>query len=214
MTRDEAVAMIKLQLRVRTDSDTNIITALKMAQQQLELLPTKPWFLISLDSYITTVVDERRVNIPDDFLSEIDEAGLNYIEGAGLVTDKQHFLKKAAYDTLVDTYGVEEGEPKAYALVGDLLYLFPLPDDEYIIRMIYYKKDTVLSNNVENGWLKWAPYLLMGEAGLVMSGGPLRDKGATDVFTAWKQQGLGSIYNMNEARMHANVEYQIGGPEA
>lgn len=215
MTRDEAVALIQEQLGFHSDLSTNIITNLKFAQQTLEKGPTKPWFLISEDSYIRTTAEEPRLPIPSDFLQETDEAVLRYVPDD--ITDGEVDLKKDFYDVLrknymdVDTGTVESGPPEAYALIGIYFRLFPTPDDDYLIRQIYYKSDTVLSSNVENAWLKHLPMLLIGKAGKQLASA-LRDSVAASTFGQWENEGRLLLLSQTIDREMANRDMQIGGP--
>lgn len=213
MTRDEAVAAIKLQLGFRANQDANIVTCLKQAQQQLELQPVKPWFLVSEDSYIRTTADEDRLPLPSDFLEEVDDAVFKYVpDGSEGIADEVELIKDE-YDVLRRNFKqTVSGAPEAYCLIGSYFRIFPLPDDEYLIRMIYYKQDTVLSTNVENGWLKYAPYVLMGKAGQLIAGGPLRDAEAFKIFQGWEAQGVLALNGQNVSRSMANRRLQIGGP--
>lgn len=213
MTRDDAIALMQIQLGFRTDQSANLITCLKVAQQQLELQPTKPWFLISEDSYIRTEVDEGRLPVPSDMLQEADDGVLYFVPDDAEDESDHVLLKKDQYDILRGNFAeTASGEPQAYALLGDYFRIFPIPDDDYLIRMIYYQQDTVLDSNVENGWLKWAPYLLMGKAGQLLSLGGLRDSQATVVFQGWEQQGAIALHAQNVAREMANFDMQVGGP--
>lgn len=214
MTRDEAVAMIKLQLGFRTTGDSDIVTCLKLAQTNLEGAPVKPWFLLSENSYIDTTKDESRSVVPTDFLEEYEEAVLRYVPATltdgevDLVKDDYDVLRKNFFDS--DTGTVETGPPEAYALVGSYFRIFPTPDDTYRLHLIYYKQDTVLSSNVENNWLEWVPKLIMGEAGKLYAG-PLRDKQAMQIFGAWAAEGMALLNRQNMSRMQAGRNDQIGG---
>lgn len=208
MTRDEAVSMIQLQLGFRTDQTTNIITALKQAQAFFENAATKPWFLLSEKTTILTTAAEERIQLPTDFLMEFEEDGLTYVPAD---TDESPIqLDKDDYDVLKAYWGNETGEPENYCIMGSYFRIFPTPDDEYTLHMFYYQRDAALDTNIENDWLKWAPYAMMGHAGKVIAG-PLRDNAAMAVFNEWEKRGLAELYRENEARKHTNTTPQIGG---
>lgn len=215
MTRDEAVAAIQEQLGFRSDLSTNIITNMKLAQVTLEKGPTKPWFLVSEDSYIRTTNAEQRIPIPSNFLQETDQAVLRYIPDT--LTDGEVDLKKDDYDVLrknfldTTTGTIETGAPEAYALLGNYFRIFPTPDDDYLLRQIYYKTDTVLSTNVENGWLKHVPYLLIGKAGGQIASA-LRDSAALSTFKSWENEGRLILLSQNVDREFSNRDMQVGGP--
>lgn len=210
MTRDEAIAQIQILLGFRTDQSANIITCMKTAQVLLESNPIKPWFLLSEKTTRITTVDEPRLSLPDDFLMEHEENGLMYVPDD---TDEDLvLLRKELKDVLDKNYGRDSGAPEAYTLDGNYFRIYPVPDDVYTLEMFYYQQDDVLDSNIENGWLKYAPYLLMGEAGQLIAQG-LRDAKAETIFKEMAMKGRDSLYRENEARKHTNTTPQIGGPE-
>lgn len=212
MTRDEAVSMIKMQLGFRANQDANIVTCLSLAQTQLELQPTKPWFLVSEDSYIRTEAAENRVPLPEDFLQEHEDGCLYYVPDDVEDATDHVLLVKDDYDVLKANFANKvSAAPQAYAILGSYFRIFPVPGDDYLIRMTYYKKDTLLTTNVENGWLKYAPMLLMGKAGQIIAGGPLRDMEAVKVFQNWEMQGALSLNGQEVSRNVTNHSRQIGG---
>jgi len=218
MTRDEGVALIQEQLGFRTTLSSSIVTNMKLAQQTLEQGPTKPWFLITEDAYVRTTAEDERLPLPDDFIEEVDEAVLRYVPDAVSQDDPEVDLDKDEYDVLrknykdVNTGTTKTGAPEAYALVGNYFRIFPTPDDDYLIHMIYYGEDDTLDTNIENKWLKYCPYLLLGKAGKQISFGPLRDQAAWQVFDSWEKEGRAILISKNTARAMSNMQMQIGGP--
>jgi hypothetical protein len=210
MTRDEAVAMMKVQLGFRSDLDSTIITNLKLAQTLLEKEPTKPWFCISEESTLTTTADDQRVGFPTGFIEEVDRSKLYYVPAD--TTEEHVFLTKDDYDVLAAQYvGADAGAPEAYALLGNYFRIFPTPDDAYTLKITFVESQTVLTTNIENNWLLHAPLLLMGSAG-VLTATALRDTHAMNTFSGWENKGRMLLYSENETRDHANRTYQIGGP--
>ncbi len=217
MTRDEAVSEIQVQLSFRTTLASTIISHLQQAQNDLELAPTLPWFLVSEDSYRDTVNGEQRIPIPLDFLDETDEAVLRYVPTTVSATTPELDLLKDNYDDLralykdTSTGSIRSGPPEAYALLGNYFRIFPTPDDAYRLRMIYYKQDATLDTNIENQWLKYAPLLLMGKAGKKISLGPLRDQLAYGVFDSWEKEGRQLLVTREVTRDSSNKNLQVGG---
>lgn len=209
MTRDEAVSLIQQQLSFRTDQSTNVVTYLQLAQQTLEKSPALPWWLKSERSTIATTSGEQRIQVPSDFLREDDDSQLAYIP-TSTDSDIVH-LKKDSVAELEAMYQRTTGAPEAYALDGMYFRIFPTPDAAYTIRMVYFKRDTVLTTNVENKWLQHLPYLLMGVAGGMMASA-LRDKTAQATFQGWAAEGYKLLLTENVARETANMDMQIGGP--
>ena len=210
MTRDEGVAMIKEQLGFRTTLDSSIVNYMLLAQVTLEKAPTKPWFLVSEDTFTSTVANEERVPVPLDFLCETDDAALRYRPDSYPDLPERE-LKKEDYDVLREIFRcTENGKPRGYALIGNYFRIAPVPDAVYNLRQLYYKKGTLLSSNIENEWLKEVPLLLLGSAGKLISG-PTRDVRASNVFDGWIATGTAILHNHDSSRASANRNDQIGG---
>jgi len=164
MTRDEAVVEIQEILSFRTDQVAGIERRLKRAQTFAENGPQLPWFLKTERSSIATAVDEERIPLPNDFLKEYEESALWYVptdtdeQEVPLVKDDLDFLRGKFPRT-------STGIPTHYAIDSKYFRLFPTPDAAYTVKMVYYKKDTVLDSDIENLWLEHAPWILIGRAG-------------------------------------------------
>ena len=200
MTRDEAVVQIQRLLGLRTDLTSEIIGALKDEQVELESRPILPWFLISEISSISTVSGEERVQVPTDFIREVDGDALYRYDSSGptwtaLVKDDVEYLR--------GYYAGATGAPKAYALEGKYFRLFPTPDDSYTLKLVYYKEDSKLDTNIENNWLKYAPALLIGGAGLRVAE-YIRDKDAISIFQAMQADAFRRLDIEDTARDMAN----------
>ena len=210
MDRDTARTRIQQALAFRTDKEAEIISALQDAQVVLEREAVLPWFLQSEVSSITTVIGEERIPIPSDFLREWEEDPLWYfVAGTGGDDDAWTELAKEDLAFLRKAYP-GSGAPIAYALDVKYFRIFPTPDAVYPLKMVYYKADAVLSSNVENQWLKYFPYLMIGEAGRLFAPA-LRDKDATTQFTRWAAEGRAQMLVENEARIHSSRRYIMGG---
>ena len=210
MDRDAARARIQQTLAFRTDKTAEIVNALQDAQVVLERGAVLPWFLQSEVSSISTVVGEERISIPSDFLREWEEDPLSYfVAGTGGDVDAWTELAKEDLAFLRSAYP-GSGAPIAYALDVKYFRIFPTPDAIYTLKMIYYKADAVLSSNVENQWLTYLPYLMIGEAGRLFAPA-LRDKDATAQFSRWAAEGRALMLIENEARIHSSRRYIMGG---
>lgn len=212
MVRDAAVALIKQQLSFRQTMDATIVSYMQLAQTTLEQAPEKPWFLVSEDSFATTTANEERILLPPTFVEEVESARLYYRPAAWPLEDEVELVKED-YDQLKrDFIDEPAGPPQAYALLGNYFRFFPKPDAVYTIRLIFYKQDTVLTANVENGWLKHAPLLFMGSTLKLISQGPIRDAAAAKTGDEWIAVGTTLLAKQNVARDMANREsMQVGG---
>lgn len=212
MTRDEAVTLIGARLGYSdtTDVATIIQTELQLAQAVLERDPrlARPWFLLTEITDLTTTASEHKVSLPSDFLAEYEEGALWYYntENENPWTE----LRKDKQDYLLRYYGADEaGAPAAYAIVGAYLWVFPLPDQAYTLKLQYYASDTVLTENVENDWLKYAPDMLISEAGLAVAQ-DLEHQRGLQFFAGMKQEARSRYNAEHEARQHDQMSYTMG----
>ena len=217
MTRDEAVVLIQQQMAFRTTLSSEIVTNMQAAQVLLEQEPVKPWWLKS-STTLTTTSATQAIPLPVDFLEEIEDRSPVYVPDSVSDTTPKVVLRKDSYDVLRENFQdgstgtTLTGSPQAYALEGTNIELFPIPDaSTYDITFPYYAKDTVLSSNVENGWLKYAPFLLMGKAGQMIATA-VRDPTAGAAFAKWEAEGRAVLTNKAIAREMAGMDMQVGGP--
>lgn len=211
MLRSEAVAMITQTLGFRRGIDNLVVTALQTAQISLENEPTKPWFLLNEDSTIRTISGEQRIPMPVDFLQEYEEGVFRYQPDD--TSEEEYLLDKEDLDDLLKKYGrLQTGTPKAYAATGEYFRIFPIPDDDYLLSLLYYKRATKLSTDIENAWLKYCPMLLIGAAGKLIA--PALGNGpAGVVFADWEAKAKVALFAENETRKHSNRSYQMGGAD-
>ena len=212
MLRDTAVARIQQKLGFKTTQADEIITAIQDAQIKLELRDELPWFLRTEIASASTVVDEERLAVPTDFIREVEESALFIFDATATdPEDEWVALEKGESDTLrVDFPGT--GTPQAYSLDGPYFRLFKTPDAVYTMKMVYYKQDTILTSNIENDWLKYIPFLLIGKAGMDFAQ-DLRDANALAFFTEMFIENDDLFSRHNIARRVANREYLIGGAD-
>jgi hypothetical protein len=173
MNRDAAVAEIQLIMGFRSDLATSAVTALQNAQSHFEQNwpdPTNlPWFLITERATSSTVAEEERLARPSDWLGDVEEDGLWLTNS----DDEEVLLEKGDIDDLRAIYGNDDSTfPVAYGFDGLYYRLFPKPDASYSAKMLYYAQDDTLSSgSTENQWLKHAPNVLIGYAGVTLCSG-------------------------------------------
>jgi hypothetical protein len=209
MDRDTAVARIQEKLGFRSDLTTNIQNALQDAQDELERGQSLPWFLQNLDTTFTitppspAVATPLEVALPGGFIKEVDDqdGNLRYQEST---PGPQVFIKKMDYKQ-AETYffsrrlsyyeqGIEiitsedstytPGTPIAYVLRESTIRIYPGPDKIYNLLWSYYAHDAAVNGaNLTNQWLTFAPWLLIGRAGILISLS-IRDPDALAAFQA------------------------------
>lgn len=219
MTTDEAIARIQRKLGYRTDKSDEILEELQDAQQRLERgIPSPqggggtylPFFLTTEAATALTISGDERLALPTDFVGEIENCLLyRYDPDADpdaqwqpLAKDDEAFLK-AKYPL--------DGKPLAYYLSGSYFRFRPVPDDEYTIKLIYGGQDTTLTAGAgTNKWLTYAPWLLLGSAGMSLAQS-LRD---TTAFGFFQQQFVAdnmAIFQQTIAREVTNDRPIMGG---
>jgi hypothetical protein len=214
MTGQDALTLLMSRLGERTEPALRSICLLEMNLAQdtvLEGGSLLPWFLISEEAIGLTTAGERRVDLPDDFIRQIDEEKPLYYRTAEGVDVE---LKKGAYDELMSWYGsTAAGAPEAYAMRGEYFLLFPAPDAEYTLVMpgYYAKQADIADNTSENPWMKWVPDLVLGLAGIQMAEKHVRLE--PEVVAGFKQDvtvAYDRLNRMEVAREEAGRHRRMG----
>ena len=206
MMRDEVVSLIQTRLGFRTDKSAEIVAELKFWQTEFEHDDVLPWFLLSEVTTASTITGEERVYLPTGFLREYEEGFLWRYDAAE--DDPWIELGKDDYDAL-KAAKTGTGPPTHYALRGSYFTLHPTPDAVYTLKLLFYKSDTVLSSNIENGWLREFPGLLLGAAGVTMASA-LKDREAEASFAAQLALAKERLNTFDEARNMANMSASMG----
>jgi hypothetical protein len=211
MLRDDVVKLLAWRLGSRKNFTDRILAEMEYAQRSvLETNEWLPWFLETEMANTTTVAGDNRVALPDDFLLEIEEQHLWYVNSEG----KELVLGKADYDFLQARYALtENGEPAHYAL-GSQFYIFPTPDAAYTLHLRYYAADTsMIIDNVETKWLKHASDLVIAAAGKElaekhMQNETLATRYGNDLAKAWTR-----LLNKHIAMQEIN-QSRVAGSES
>lgn len=217
MTRDEAVALIKARVQRSGDStlaDADIVTEMQYIQKYvLEGGDFLPWFLITdyTDASFVTVADTEAVAVPTGFLREVEDGALWIDNASSDAANPWTELDKDSYDALRASPLYDgTGKPRKYALVSTSFYLKATPNDAYLLRLMAYFRDTVLTTNVENNWLAYAADWIINETGILVATNYIRDDVMAATFAAQAARAKKRVTTENEARMHANRNYRRG----
>lgn len=222
MMASEAVVRMQRKLGYRTDKADEMLQELQDEQSRLEIggIPSPigkgtflPWFLITEQAMLTTVVNEERIPIPTDFAMNGAEDFKLYWFNEDTDSDGVEWneLTKVDESTLRRTT-FSNDNPCGYYFSGNYWRLGPTPQSEFTLKMIYYAKDAVLTTtpDVTNKWLTYAPWLLISAAGMSMAQS-LRDATALQSFQqqfAFEQQGM---WSATESRFQASFRPVMGG---
>jgi hypothetical protein len=217
MLRDAAVDLLMRRLGKRTYAPLKdvIISEMSFAQEEiLEQSETLPWFLITEQATVSTVIGEERVVLPDDFLQEWDDGALYIIDTSGGRVE----LVRDDWDTIKHTYNtLAQDKPRFYDLVGENYLVRPIPNAVYALEMRYYAKGVSLAgvygdvNNVENLWLKWAGALLIAHTGFLVASEYLQSDKLAAKFIAQIQGADARLMAMNTAMEETNKQRFMEG---
>lgn len=218
MKKDALLTILKSRVGSRNDDDVDEILLLELELAQVDDLEANgratPWFLYSEAAYVDMTAGEERIKLPNDFLREIEEGTLSiFIAELG----KFVALDRDDYDTLTEEYLYSEpGRPEKYALEGHYFRVFPTPDNAYRLRMRYVQSDTpptLVDNNKENLWMKWAPNLLISVAGRRYASLHLVNPQLAAVFEGEETKSWDRIVTRTEARRNTNRIFVMGGKD-
>lgn len=181
-----------------TSLDAFIQARLQIAQKTMEQGKSLPYFLLRINQTLTVLAGESQADLPVGFIRESDENRLHFFT-AGEV--KPFYLSRRYVTDAKQAYLVTGSEetraPRVYAVrrhfvpspavgleqevsPGILDFIVPA-DNDYELHWDYYAKDDPLDENIENNWLREAPMVLIGYAGLQIAK-DLRDNEAVELF--------------------------------
>lgn len=221
MIRDNAVDLLMKRLGNRKDTSLrdDIINEMDFVQDNiLQGGPFYPWFLLSEETYTTTTAGEHRLPLPTDFLHEWEDGTLYRKDTAATgATNPWIELTRDDWDILKNSYTtVAGGTPKYYDISANYFLLADTPDDAYEIWFRYYSKADNLAgsygdaNNVENGWLKYAPDWFMGEVGLIIAGQYLQSDTMVQIFATQATRGKKRLYDLDISMQESNKKRAMG----
>jgi hypothetical protein len=200
MDRTTAVREIKRGLGFRQTQDSSIVLALQSAQRILETGRTLPNWLLEYDAAITVTADVATFDLPEGFLRVHEDYELYYTnsDSARVFIPRRGYTEAytayvaSGFDSEVSPTPTSE-YPQVWVKRSDSVGLFvPTPTTSFTAYLTYYKAAEVLTTDVENAWLANAPDLIIGLAGIKIAG-PLRDKGAMELFSMQYKMGQGSF---------------------
>lgn len=206
MTRDEAVAEVLRGLEFRR-SDAGVVLTMQEVQRDLEMGKTLPWFLLEEAMILVGTADDPEVALPADWLrfSE-DDPPTAYNADAELIAE----LEKGEYNQLRNVWtGSTRVRPLAYSIRKSTLWVFPTPSTVWSVRGSYYKKDALLTSNIENEWLEFAPNVIIAKTGLKMAA-DLQMPKAIAKFQALEMRSQTALLNETIEREMQGQTYAMG----
>lgn len=218
MNGDAALNLMMARLGGRTNATirANALIEMQLAQdffqQKMSFIP---WFLQVdyTDAAFVTVAAQEYVALPSDFARLDDEWGaLYYKDTERSEVDQWVRVKKGTYDIFKDKYfDGDSQDPSLFDIIGQRIYMRPIPDQARDLRMLYYKKDTSPTDTAAtNLWLTHAPNWLIGEAGAVVAGLHIKDMEAAEFFAVLAKQAKDFLYTETIARKVTGQSYGMG----
>jgi len=209
MNKAELIQIVGWRLGDRADMAARIDLELDTIQDNvLESNVFRPWFLESELAKVTTTANERRVPLPEDFLSEIEESHL-YVQSPEAVGTFVEMLKKDP-DTAARLFP-ESGFPVVYAISGLYFQMFPLPLGAYPLQMRYFAKASRISDETTvSPWLQFASDLVLAELCQVLAAKHIKDAAAAQGFAADASAAWKKLYDVHTARGEINVKRSLG----
>jgi len=218
MTGAQALNLLMARLGNRTQAAlrTNILLELQLVQDNFfEKLKFLPWFLQEdyTNAGFVTVASTEYVAVPTGHLRIDDEWGaLYYLDTTATTPDQWKEIKKAAYNDFKAKLAASViGKPVYFDIIGTRIYMRPIPDAAYALRILHYKKDTAIADDANsNLWLTYAQNWIIGEAGFVAASLHVKDSDAAQFFMALAQQARENLLVETEARKHSGQSYMMG----
>jgi len=141
----------------------------------------------------------NKYSLPSDFLAEIDDRPIYLTDSEGTVS----FLEKKFGDELVDKKDYE-GTPKYYFLSEGLyLHAYPYlssPTDSTVTFPYFASQPQIDVSSLENTDFKWynkAPFMLIGQAGMVLAEQVLKDPEISQGFAKTFAQSFNQLIAQN-----------------
>lgn len=231
MNFEAAIAEVQQIVGWRSDKATEIGNALKFAQTQREKAgSTFPWFLRQTKP-VNTVAGTQIYSIPTGYIQDTEEREGNlfiYSNQALGSKSRTIFLRKMAFKDLLEKYfgvwpssitdslsltdqsdTIPPGVPRDYALKDGSVVFGPTPDAAYVVNWRAWFADASLGAGVENNWLIYAPWVLIGEAARKI-GSDLENASAVAKANVILERANGDFFKEVIHREEAGVKRSMG----
>jgi hypothetical protein len=107
---------------------------------QNDIAVSRSWGFLLTSSNLTTTTSTRTVSLPSDFLKPYDDRGsLRITSPSGSLGNTIQLMTMDEWYSNFYEDGSDTGEPVYAYIMGESLYLSPVPDAAYTIALLYYK---------------------------------------------------------------------------
>ena len=221
MTRTEAVQRINDAIGFRSlgnPLEATIIRRLQEAQRDLEKGKTLPRFLIQEDQPLVLNTGEHTTPLPAGFLRDVDETGIRFYIAPN--STRVRFLKRVYYKDGIQASAfvsehdpsepIQRRAPQFYVIRKTAIDFITVANTTYNFLWDYYKAADLLTTDIENAWLRFAPEWLIGEAGLRLARS-LGNQQAQTEFDAVRTAGRAASFGEDLADELSSGPLQMGG---
>lgn len=164
MLRNDAILRVQNGLGFTTTLLDTIALRMQEEQRDLERGKTLPPFLLREDQTLSLLINTTDVSLPTDFLRR-SEFSLRYTPTSETKSKMIPWKRfDEAYEAIQENS--DPAGPKIAILRTSTIRFLPVANANYTITWSYFRKDALLTTNVENLWLANAPELIIGGAGL------------------------------------------------
>lgn len=142
-----------------------------------------------------TYQGQKRYALPDDFMR---------MKVLSIIHDGNEYeLKRRTYEEMLELYPDDsEGVPEDYCLDRGEIWLGPVPNSNYTMRILYHKApQTATAEAQTNIFLTYAPSLVRAHAGVEMSSKILRDPNAAAMFAQTVNTELQALVSETNRRL-------------
>lgn len=208
-TNSEVIERVLKRLGNRSSEDLRAYAELEIQTkiQEYEQGPLLPWFL-EIEQPLQAVVDTETVDLPADFLREVEGGGLRIQTVDGVWQQ----LTKLPLDKMRKEVADEDsGLPEAYAMLGSYIYLAPIPDSAYALRLVYYRRSVEFQDSADTAtdWCAHATNLVVyGAAAQIAAAYILNDQLAGSLAVL-EERAKQALYMDTEARQNTNLFLNI-----
>lgn len=224
MLRDAITSLILARLVRPADPVLSVAipTEMQLLQStELEGGDFLPWFCRKDDpTSLVTVAGTETVALPVDFL-RFQEVGLYYYDPTQLVvpggqpwTRIKRYLN---YDVMIAKFAATPSSPVTFKAPSGyhqsdngLIYLAPIPQQVWQLRIRYYYSQPVLTTNIENNWTKYAPDLVAAVVGEKMARDYVGNTALGQAYAQDKIRARTRLYVADQARENADQVYRMG----
>lgn len=174
-TNSELIDRVALRLGSRTNPALRpkIVIEVNAAIELLEQASFLPWFLQDYDTTLATITSTDTINLPANFLREIEEAKPWFVDTEN--DNDRVELKKREVDFITKRNRSDVlSYPQVYAIRNTKMLIGPACDRIYTINFPYYKASgNPLADNgsaATNPWLIKASAWVLNLAGSIVAG--------------------------------------------